>query len=204
MNVLLACEASGVVRDEFIAAGHNAWSCDLKPSERPGPHFQNDIWEILGRIGHWQRGEYWDLLIAHPDCTYLTSSAEWAYKDADYARYPDVGYHMKLKPGTLSGSSRRLARREAVKFAFALRDCGIPKICIENPIGHLSSAWRKADQVIQPYQFGDDASKATGLWLIGLPKLTPTKYIAPRASDRARTYKGIATAMAEQWGKEIL
>lgn len=228
MKILIACECSGVVRESFRNRGHDAWSCDLKPTEIPGQHFRKDIREILD----WRRPQCWDLLIAHPDCTYLTSSAEWAYKDADYDRYPGVGYHMKLKPGTLTGAARRTARVQAVKFVLFLRDIGIPKIAIENPIGHLSAAWRPADQIIQPYQFGDDASKATSLWLKNLPRLTPTKHVAPRlvtdaagkvwkrwgnqtdggqnklspsdtrGANRARTYQGIADAMADQWGNQ--
>lgn len=221
MKVIIGCECSCIVRDEFSARGHDAWSCDLKPPERPGGnHLQCDLMTVLDRG--------WDLIIAHPDCTYLTCSAEWAYKDPDYVRYPGVGYHMKLKPGTLTGAARREARRKAVAFVKALGDCCIPKVGIENPTGHLSSAWRKPDQTIQPYEYGDDASKGTCLWLRNLPILRPTKYVEPRmvdgkprwgnqtdggqnklppsptrAADRARTYQGIAMAMADQWGTAI-
>lgn len=226
MNVIIGCECSGIVRDAFSELGHNAWSCDLKQCERRGQHITGNILDHLDGCyrGHSLPPVPWDLLIVHPDCTYLTASAEWAYKDADYMRYPHVGYHMSLEPETLRGEERRHARRAAVDFVFRLRDSGIPKIVIENPTGHLSSAWRKPNQIIQPYQFGEDASKATALWLIGLPMLVPTKHIPPRmvdgkprwanqtdggqnrlspsptrAADRSRTYRGIAQAMAEQW-----
>lgn len=210
MRVLVGCECSGVVREAFRAAGHNAWSCDLKPAtDGSRYHIQGDLLHVI-------RSPEWDLLIAHPDCTYLTNSAAWAYKDGPY--------HMRLKPGTLTGRERRDARRKAIEFVAALWNCGIPRIAIENPVGVLSTAWRKPDQIIQPYQFGDDASKATCLWLKGLPLLKPTGYVAPRmvagksrwsnqtdsgqnrlspSADRAHlraiTYSGIAVAMAEQW-----
>jgi hypothetical protein len=227
MRVLIGCECSGVVRDAFLAMGHSAFSCDLKPTRRPGPHFQCDVRDVLG-MG-------WDLGIFHPDCTFLTCSAEWAYADPDYVRYPGVGYHQKVKPGTLTGAARREARAAAISFVKSLAACGIPRIAIENPgSGALSKAWRPADQIIQPYEFGDDASKATGLWLVNLltlvidpakrragrivtdprtgklverwgnqtdggqNKLPPSKDRRERRSD---TYAGIAAAMAEQWGR---
>jgi len=208
VRVLVGCECSGRVRDAFLARGHNAWSCDLKPA--PGSrHLQCDVLDVLG----WG----WDLGIFFPDCTYLTCSAEWAYGDGPY--------HQKVKPETLTGEARRAARREAVAFVMRLAESGIKRLAIENPRGHLSRAWRRPDQVIQPYEFGDDASKATCLWLNGLFPLRPTNPIAPRwvdgrprwgnqtengqnrlspaperAAVRAITYPGIATAMAEQWG----
>lgn len=227
MKVLIACECSGIVRDAFRRRGHNAMSCDLKPTEAPGPHYQGDIFDVVNGGG-------WDILIAHPVCTYLTCSAEWAYKDPDYERYPGVGYHMRLKPGTLFGEKRREARAEAVEFVKRLWAVPIRKKAFENPTGHLSSAWMKPAQVIQPYQFGDDASKGTCLWLDNLPplvidpaarcngrkvewplgsgkiverwsnqtdggqnKLPPSE---GRAAARAVTYSGIAEAMADQWG----
>lgn len=226
MRVLIGCECSGIVRDAFRALGHDAWSCDLKPTERPGNHYQCDLLEVLN-MG-------WDLMIAHPDCTYLTCSAEWAYKDPDYVRYPPplAGYHQKLKPGTLFGAARREARRQAVRFVKTLGECCIPRVAIENPRGHLSSAWRKPDQTIQPFQYGDDASKATCLWLRNLPALSetdrfPGRWVEwprgsgkmverwsnqtdggqnketpseDRATNRSRTYEGVARAIASQWG----
>lgn len=231
MKVLVACEYSGRVRDAFIAAGHDAMSCDLLPTDAPGPHYQGDVRDIIG--------EGWDLAICHPPCTYLTCAAEWAYGDGPY--------HQRVKPDTLTGAARREARREAIEFVRLLMDAPIPRIAIENPVGVLSSEIRKPDQVIQPWMFGDDASKATCLWLKGLPPLKATDIIEPRlvccgqvlpdgvgahgclvccgekvarprwgnqtdsgqnklspSADRWKirsvTYKGIAKAMARQWG----
>ncbi|WP_333609334.1 hypothetical protein [Arsukibacterium sp.] len=228
MKVLIACETSGTVRDAFIAKGHDAMSCDLLPTEKPGPHYQGDVQDILNNG--------WDLMIAHPDCTYLTNSAAWAFGDGPY--------HQKIKPGTLVGEARREARREAIAFVKLLMDAPIPLIAIENPVGSISTYIRPADQYIQPYEYGHDASKKTGLWLKGLPLLTPIKYVEPRLVccgvvltdkygcpnccgdkkplqrwgnqtnsgqnkltpgpmrwlDRARTYQGWADAMADQWG----
>lgn len=217
MRVLIGCERFGKVREAFRALGHDAWSCDLVPDVDGSPHhLQCDVRTVLDRG--------WDLAIFHPDCTYLTCSAEWAYADPDFNRYPGVGYHQKVKPGTLTGSARRMARAEAVRFVFQLRDAPIPRKAIENPIGHLSGVWRPADQTVQPHQFGEDASKATCLWLESLPPLVPTAIIAPRmvngrprwgnqtdggqnrltpgegrAMARAATYPGIAQAFARQW-----
>lgn len=210
MKVIVGCEESQVVCAEFRARGHEAFSCDKKPTRgNPIWHYQCDVREVLG-LG-------WDLGIFHPDCTYLTSSAEWAYGAGPY--------HQKVKPTTLVGAARRSAREEAIIFFRSLMECDIPHVGSENPTGCLSSRYRKPDQIIQPYQFGDDASKATCLWLKSLPPLTHTKYIAPRmvngkprwsnqtdsgqnklspgdnrARDRSVTYTGIAQAMADQWG----
>lgn len=201
MKVLVACEFSGVVRDAFIARGHDAMSCDLLPSETPGPHYQGDVFDVID--------DGWDMLIAFPPCTYLCSS----------------GLHWnKRRPG------REQKTHDAMLFVFNLLGIGfirheIPRVAIENPVGCISSNYREPDQIIQPYEFGADASKATCLWLIGLPKLRPTKRIAPRwvngkprwgnqtdggqnklppsdtrAMERSRTYPGIAEAMADQWG----
>lgn len=164
MKVLIACETSGVVRDAFTARGHYAMSCDLLPTERPGEHYQGDVRDLLG-FG-------WDLMIAHPDCTYLTNSAAWAFGDGPY--------HQKVKPGTLVGAARRAARDEALQFVRLLMAAPIDRIAIENPVGAISTYIRPADQYIQPYEYGHDASKKTGLWLKGLPILRPTKYVAPR------------------------
>lgn len=224
-RVLVACEYSGVVRDAFIRAGHDAMSCDLLPTERPGPHYQGDVLDILD--------DGWDLMIAHPPCTYLCSS----------------GLHWnKRVPG------RDEKTHEAMLFVLNLMGEGfvdnpIPRIALENPIGRISTAYRKPDQTIQPYMFGHDASKATCLWLKNLPPLFPTKIVEPRmvckcghtfASElgkygcpnccgesgpalprwgnqtdsgqnrlgpsddrwklRSATYTGIAEAMASQWG----
>jgi len=217
MNVLVGCEYSGAVRDAFARKGHFAMSCDLLPTESPGPHFQGDIFDAIELGG-------WDLLITHPDCTYLTSSAEWAYGDGPY--------HQRVKPDTLVGAARRQAREDALEFVRRLFAAPIKRKCLENPRGAIGSKIRKASQWIQPYEYGHDASKITGLWLDGLPPLIPTKRINGRMvewpagsgrfverwanqtdsgqnnltpgndrwKDRARTYAGWAAAMAEQWG----
>ena len=209
MKVLIACEYSGTVRDAFIRAGHDAMSCDLLPTEKPGPHYQGDVRDILD--------QGWDLLIAHPDCTYLTCSAEWAYGDGPY--------HQKVKPETLVGAVRREARERALEFVELLLKSPIKYKAIENPRGVISSRIRPATQYIQPHEYGHDASKITGLWLENLPPLVPTCHIPPRLvdgkprwanqtdsgqnkltpgpdrwKDRARTYQGWADAMAKQWG----
>jgi hypothetical protein len=214
MRVLIGCEQFGHMREAFIAHGHDAWSCDLKPA-RDGSlrHLQCDVLSVLD--------DGWDMAIFHPDCTYLTCSAEWAYGDGPY--------HQKVKPETLVGAKRRQAREEAIEFVFKLRDCKIPRKAIENPVGILSRRWRKPDQTVQPYWFGDDASKATCWWLEGgLLPLVPTQMVAPRivngkprwgnqtdggqnklppsddrAMLRAETYPGMAEACASQWGSQI-
>jgi hypothetical protein len=222
MRVLIGCEQFGHMREAFRRRGWDAWSCDLVPARDGSPHhIQGDVLGVLG--------DGWDLGIFHPDCTYLTCSAEWAYADPDFERYPGVGYHQKIKPGTLVGVARREAREKAVEFVFKLRDAPIHYKAIENPIGILSSRWRKADQTVQPYMFGDDASKGTCWWLEGgLPKLVPTKKVEPRmvngrprwgnqtdggqnklppsedrAMLRAETYPGHAEACADQWGSYV-
>lgn len=210
MRVLVACEYSGRVRGAFRKRGHDAWSCDLLPSDDDSRfHIQGDCLGLLG--------DNWDLMIAHPPCTYLTNSAEWAYSDGPY--------HQQVKPETLVGGGRREARRNAVGFVRLLLSAPIGRIAIENPVGVLSKEIRKPEQIIQPWMFGDDASKATCLWLKDLPSLKPTKRIEPRIVDgkprwanqsdsgqnrltpkddrwkvRSLTYQGIANAMAEQWG----
>ena len=209
LRVLIGCERFGKVRQAFRAAGHDAWSCDLVADIDNSPHhLQCDVLTVLDRD--------WDLAIFHPDCTYLTISAAWAFLDGPY--------HQKVKPGTLVGQARRDARSRAVEFVCKLRDAPIPCKAIENPRGFLSSIWRAPDQTIQPYEFGEDASKDTCLWLENLPLLVPTKVIAPRfvdgrprwsnqtdsgqnkltpraarAMQRASTYPGIASAFAAQW-----
>lgn len=216
MKILIACEHSGTVRNAFASRGHDAWSCDLLPSTRPGNHLQCDVLSVLDHG--------WDLMVAHPDCTYLTVSASWAYADPDLKRYPGVGYHQKTKPETLVGAPRREAREKAIAFVCRLWESGIKHIAIENPIGVLGTRFQKATQIIQPHQFGHNASKGTCLWLKNLPCLAPTLNIAPRmvaglprwdnqtdsgqnrespAEDRwavrSLTYRGIADAMADQW-----
>ena len=193
MRVLIGCEFSGTVRDEFKKMGHDAWSCDLLPTEVDGQHYQCDVREVLDKG--------WDLGIFHPDCTYLCVS----------------GLHWnKRVPG------RQDKTEEALKFVQLLMDAPISKICIENPIGCISTRIRKPDQIIQPFQFGHPESKSTCLWLKNLRHLIPTN-ILPKPSCgywdnqtpskqnklgpstdrwklRAKTYIGIAKCMANTWG----
>jgi len=183
MRVLIACEFSGVVRDAFAARGHNAWSCDLLPSETPGQHIQADAIETAYLT------QDWDLLIAHPPCTHLAvSGARW-FKD------------------------KQSEQADALRFVEKLTLAPIGKIAIENPISIISSRIRKPDQIIQPWQFGHGETKATCLWLKNLPLLTPTNIVdgrtprvhyeppgANRWKNRSRTLQGIADAMADQWG----
>lgn len=187
MKVLIACEFSGKVRDAFIERGHDAWSCDILPTERPGPHYQEDV---LNRLDH-----NWDLMIAHPPCTRLCNSGVRWLKERNL-------WYDLLKAGDF--------------FKKLLTVKHIPKICIENPIPHkyaVNLIGRKYDQIIQPWQFGHGETKATCLWLKNLPKLEPTNIVSgreqrifnmPKNADRGRlrsiTFQGIADAMAEQWG----
>jgi len=220
MRVLIACEYSGVSRRAFEALGHDVWSADFEPAEDGAKnHYQGDCFDLINSMN-------FDLMIAHPPCTYFTVAAAWALKDPDFNKYPVNGYHQKVKAGTLTGEARRKAQGEAYDFFMRLMNAPIEKIAIENPIGNLSSLYRKPDQVIQPWMFGDDASKATCLWLKGLPSLKPTNIIKGRIvngkerwgnqtdsgqnmlspsdtrwKERSRTYEGIAAAFAEQWGK---
>ena len=194
MRVLIACEFSGIVRDAFKERGHDAWSCDLLPTERPGNHIQGDVLEVLQDEDYMCSAFYdhlpFDLLIAHPPCTYLAvSGARWF-------------------------SSRLDKQRDALDFVRKLMDAPwIDKICIENPISIISSAIRKPDQIIQPWQFGHGETKATCLWLKNLPLLQPTNIVAGRKGrvwkespgperwkNRSRTLEGIARAMANTWG----
>ena len=196
MRVLVACEFSGIVRDSFAAKGHTALSCDLLPTDRPGPHYQGDVLDILG--------DGWDLMIAFPPCTYLCSS----------------GLHWnKRRP------ERAVETEKALDFVRLLLESPIHKIALENPVGCIGTRIRPYDQAIQPYQFGHDASKKTCLWLKNLPLLRPTEMVEPRLVNgkprwgnqtdsgqnklppskdrwalRSETYKGVAEAMADQWG----
>lgn len=209
LNVLVACEYSGTVRDAFAKVGCNSVSCDLLPTEKPGQHYQGDVCDILS--------EPWDILIAHPPCTYLSSS----------------GLHWNKRGIVVKGRPRAELTEEGVDFARMFIDnpvvAHIKKRAVENPIGCLSTRVRKPEQIVHPHQFGHDASKATCLWLVGLPKLIHTKHIAPRIVNgkkrwanqtdsgqnklgpsedrwkiRSETYAGIAAAMADQWGSEEL
>ena len=184
VRVLIACEYSGTVRDAFIALGHDAMSCDLLPTDRDGPHYEGDVFDIIG--------DGWDLMIAHPPCTHLAVSGarHFAEKRADGRQ------------------------QEALEFVRRLLDAPIPKIALENPVSIISTKIRRPDQIIQPWQFGHGETKSTCLWLKGLPLLTPTDIVDGRSDRihkmppspdrwklRSTTYQGIADAMASQWGK---
>lgn len=193
MRVLVACEFSGTVRDAFIAKGHDAMSCDLLPTETPGPHYQGDVRDVL---------DYpWDLMIAHPPCTDLATSGAAFFKSKK-----------------MNGSQQASA-----SFFMMLAKADIPRIAVENPVCVMSGLWRKPDQVIHPWMFGHPEQKATCLWLKGLPALTATdnvreymntlpiaerqrnRWLSPSADRwkiRSKTYDGIAKAMAEQWTGE--
>lgn len=218
MRVLIACEYSGRVRDAFLRAGHDAMSCDLLPTDAPGPHYRGDVRDVLG--------DGWDLVVAHPPCTYLSVS----------------GMHW-----TKRGLRDPRLTEDALDFVRLLIDAPAPRVAVENPVSVISSRIRPPDQIVQPWMFGHDASKATCLWLRGLPKLVPTEVVEPRlvccgvelppgvgkrgcancngdkearprwgnqtASGqnrlgpspdrwkiRSETYLGIAAAMASQWG----
>lgn len=222
-SILLACEFSGVLREEFAARGWDAWSCDLLDTERPGQHYKGDVRDMLS--------QRWDAMIACPPCTDLAVSG---------ARH----FEAKRADGR---------QQRSIEFFMLFVEADIPAIGVENPVGIMSSIYRKPDQIIQPWQFGEDASKATCLWLKGLPPLIPTKIIEPRyachcgcrfdlnlgkygcpnccgdnvaakrvygnqtpsgqsnlgpspdrAKNRSRTYQGIAKAMAVQWTKHLI
>lgn len=184
MRILVACEFSGTVRDAFSRRGHDAWSCDLLPSETPGKHYQGDVFDII------ENG--WDLLIAHPPCTHLcVSGSQWFYL-------------------------KKQEQKEALKFVLDLMNAPIARIAIENPVSILSKKIKKPTQIIQPWWFGDPFVKTTCLWLKQLPKLKKTNVVdvpkenkeyihnMPRTKyrwkKRAKTFHGIAEAMADQWG----
>lgn len=194
MKVLVACEFSGVVRDAFIARGHDAMSCDLLPTERPGPHYEGDVLDVLG--------DGWDLMIAHPPCTYLANSGvSWLHRK--------------------EGRWQQL--REGARFFRLLLEAPIPMVAVENPVMHkyaIQIIGRKQDQTIQPYEFGHPESKRTCLWLKNLPLLKPTNVLSrvgkwdnqtpsgqnklgpskDRWKLRSATYQGIADALADQYG----
>lgn len=193
MRVLIACEFSGVVRDAFLAKGHDAWSCDLLPAERPlttdkgipTRHWRGDVLKIIGK-------DEWDLMIAFPPCTHLAvSGARWFRE-------------------------KRAEQQIAIDFFMALINARVKRIAVENPIGIMSSRYRKPDQIIQPWMFGHGETKATCLWLKNLPLLKPTEIVEGRQprvhyespgperwKNRSRTLPGIAEAMAEQWGSLV-
>lgn len=196
MKVLVACEYSGAVRDAFIARGHEALSCDLLPTDSTGPHYQGDVMGIIN--------DGWDLMVAHPPCTYLSVS----------------GMHW-----TTRGLRDPKLTEDALDFVKLLLNAPIERIALENPVSVISSRIRKPDQIVTPYMFGHDASKKTCLWLKNLPPLQATLMVEPRIVDgkkrwgnqtdsgqnklapsadrwkiRSETYRGIADAMASQWG----
>ena len=199
MKVIVGCEFSGTVRDCFLAMGHDAISCDILPTEVEGPHIQGDILDVL-----YNSGIRYDLAILHPPCTYVASS----------------GLHWNNK---IAG--RAAKTEEALRFITDLWNAPVEKMCIENPVGCINTRldFMPKPQYVQPYNYGEDASKKTGLWLRGLPHLEPTEYIEPRYVDgkprwsnqgdtgydkfgggrgheRSITFFGIAAAMAMQWG----
>lgn len=198
LRLLVGCESSATVRRAFAALGWDAWSCDLQESEHPGQHYQCDVREVLG-LG-------WDLFICHPDCTYLTVSANRWLKDQP-----------ERKSGALVGEARRQAQVQAAAFFMQMIQASVKRICVENPIGIMSTLCCKPSQIIQPWKFGHGETKATCLWLKGLPRLQFTNVVEGREQrifkmspgperwkERSRTYPGIAAAMAKQWTDYIL
>lgn len=212
MRVLVACEFSGTVRDAFAAKGHDAWSCDILPTEKPGQHYQGDVRDVL-------YSQQWDLMIAHPPCTYLSNAGIGWF---NIERYGD------------KARERHKKRKAAFEFFMELVNAPIERICVENPVGYPNKQYRKPDQIIHPYYFGDRQLKRTCLWLKGLNPLwywpcddlfgkrTMTEYPEPEFVDgsgkaryftdavigysnnhghkRSYTFSGIAQAMADQWG----
>ncbi len=198
MRVLVACEFSGTVREAFQARGHDAWSCDLLDTEIPGNHIKGDVLEILG--------DGWDLMVAHPPCTFLTVAANKWHRPEYKDKFPN----------------REQDRQKAIEFFMALYNSPIEKVCIENPLGIMSTVFRKPDCIVQPWQFGHGERKAFCFWLRGLKPLIPTHLkgdmfaaeepteriervfrMAPspdRWKLRSKTYSGMADAMASQWG----
>jgi hypothetical protein len=205
-RVLIACEFSGVVRDAFRRRGHDAWSCDLLPCEADEKwHLVGDVFDCIANPTF---GEPWDAIVAFPPCTHLAASGApyWKVKQADGRQ------------------------EEAINFVLRLYDAKVPHVAIENPTGILSTVWRKPDQIVHPFHFGDPYMKRTCFWLRGLPPLKPTSQVGPVAhwhggvrrggikkdgtrtpsrlptalkygmKDRSRTFQGIANAMADQWG----
>ena len=201
MKILLGCEESQAVCIEFRKRGFEAYSCDILPESGGCPqwHIQDDLLKVIHR-------EHWDAMIAFPPCTYLTVSANKWFKDQP-----------QRKSGALVGAERRKAREDAIYFFMQLANAPIEYKGLENPIGIMSTEFRRPDQVIQPWQFGHGETKATCLWLFNLPLLKPTNIVdgreqrlhrLPKTKDRAmlrsKTYPGIAAAMAEQWGNYLL
>jgi hypothetical protein len=231
MKILVACEESQAVTKELRKLGHRAYSCDLLPCSGGHPewHFKQDVFKIIeDRGGRLQNGKYyrskkkWDMMIAHPPCTYIAvSGAQWYYHPDD-KHLPTVSRRPHPKY-----PNRAFDREDALRFFIALIEAPIDKIAVENPIGIISSRYRKPDQIVQPYMFGDEATKTTCLWTKNLPKLKPTKMVGKgeriqfksgksqpkwysdafvkaktpeeRRTMRSKTFPGIAKAIAEQW-----
>jgi len=194
-------ETSGEMRRRLVALGHDVISCDLLPADdggRIGRHIVGDVFETLDTL--YATGWWPDAAIFHPTCTYLTISAEWAYGDPNYDRYPGVGYHQRVKAGTLVGALRRAAREEAVKDVYRLRAEKIRIKVFENPIGHLSKRIGRPTQIVQPYEFGDDASKATCLWVYEDSELLPPQMWLPL--DPQRRVSGRLVGGVERWANQ--
>lgn len=210
-KVLVACEYSGIVRDAFSKLGHDAWSIDILPTESKGQHIQDDV------LKHLDKG--WDLMIAHPPCTYLcVTGTGWLY-------HPDDKHlDKRIRRPHPKFPNRRQQQKEALEFVQKLMDAPIEKICIENPVSVISSNIRKPNQYVQPYEYGHLECKKTGLWLKNLPTLTPSKnlkketmslpkgqrckgWFLPPSKDRGKIrskfFTGIADAMAQQWGGNL-
>jgi hypothetical protein len=214
MKILVACEYSGTVRDSFTKKGHDVTSCDLLPTDVPGKHYQGDVTDIIN--------DGWDMMIGHPPCTFLTVTGnKWYYHPDDKAlplteRRPHPNF-----------PNRAADREEGVDFFMLLANANIDKICLENPVGIMSTRWRKPEQIVQPYQFGHSEAKKTCLWLKNLPKLVidPAKLVEPeyvtyksgkrmakwyadavnlpkqeRMKLRSKTFQGVADAFVEAWG----
>jgi len=203
LRILIACEYSGRVREAFKAKGHYAMSCDLLPTEIPGEHYQGDVFDIINNG--------WDLMIAFPPCTFLTVTGNRWFNIEKYGQ---------------KAIDRYQSRKEAIEFFMRFAKSNCKKVAIENPVGIMSSQYRKPDQIIQPWQFGDAFEKKTCLWLKGLPELKATNIVKPparvkyksgkimpkwyadlwhlpkdeRAKLRSKTFQGIAKCMADQWG----
>ena len=233
INILVACEESQAITKELRKLGHNAFSCDLLSCSGGHPewHFNEDVFKVIkNKGGVLQNGEKvklkdnWEMMIAHPPCTFLAvSGARWFYHPDDF----DMPTHMRRPHPQYP--KRAQDREDSVKFVVQLFNCPIKKIAIENPIGSLSKRFRKPSQIVHPYMFGDSASKATCLWLKGLPLLNPTNIVdkgeritfksgksqpkwysdafvkaktpEERRTLRSKTFQGMAEAMAEQWTK---
>lgn len=224
MKILVACEESQAVTIELRRLGHEAYSCDIEPCSGGHPewHIQGDVLQVLDGdccfstvdgTPHQIKGS-WDMILAFPPCTFLTITGNRWFNVERYGE---------------KAIQRQKGREDAIKFFMALAGANCPRIAIENPVGVMSSEWRKPDQIIQPFQFGHPQRKSTCLWLRGLPKLTPTKIVEPdvyyyvakngktksdsrwrsqckkeeRAKFRSKTFPGIAKAMAEQWAGDI-